>query len=93
MAIVIGLVTIEEHRKIRASGYELAGWKDIDDFYSGRRPVLPEGDHSIAVWVDCDVTDLLVLEKEPASPKERDEALPYQYSQGRSKLFKTQEEK
>lgn len=60
MAIIIGVVSIKEHRKIVEAGYDLASFDDVKDTllhdYSEEGEV---GDHGVAVWVDCDVTDLL----------------------------------
>ena len=60
MAIVIGVVNIQEHQRIREIGYDLASFEQVSDLllhYKGEN-----GDHSMAIWVDCDMIDLLVLD-------------------------------
>jgi hypothetical protein len=72
VAIVIGAVSVQEHQRIREAGYALASFDEVRDLllrYAGEN-----GDHAMAVWVDCDVTDLLVLDETLASsvgPPER----------------------
>ena len=60
MAIVIGAVSVQEHQRIRGAGYTLASFDEVRDLllgYAGEN-----GDHAMAVWVDCAMTDLLVLD-------------------------------
>jgi hypothetical protein len=60
VAIVIGAVNVREHERIREAGYALASFDEVRDLllgYAGEN-----GDHAMAVWVDCDVTDLLALD-------------------------------
>lgn len=65
MAIVIGAVSVQEHQRVREAGYALASFDEVRDLllrYAGEN-----GDHAMAVWVDCDVTDLLVLDETSTS--------------------------
>jgi hypothetical protein len=65
MAIVIGAVSKQEHHRIRQAGYTPASFDEMRDLllgYAGEN-----GDHALAVWVDCDLAELLVLDKEPVS--------------------------
>ena len=71
MAIVIGAVSVQEHQRIREAGYALASFNEVRDLllrYAGEN-----GDHAMAVWVDCDVTDLLVLDETSSSSVEPSE--------------------
>ena len=71
MAIVIGAVNVREHKRIREAGYALASFDEVRDLllgYAGEN-----GDHAMAVWVDCDATDLLVLDETSASSAEPSE--------------------
>jgi len=72
VAIVIGAVSVQEHQRVREAGYALASFDEVRDLllsYAGEN-----GDHAMAVWVDCDVIDLLVLDEtstSSAGPSER----------------------
>ena len=61
MAIVIGAVSVQEHQQVREAGYALASFDEVRDLLL--RCAGENGDHAIAVWVDCDVTDILVLDE------------------------------
>lgn len=64
MAIVVGEASTKEQRRIAEAGYELATEDTISDMEARVR-----SRKWTAVWVDCDVTDLLSLEKTPAKRK------------------------
>ena len=69
MAIVIGTVSVQEHQRIREAGYALASFDEVRDLL-----LRYAGENAMAVWVDCDVTDLLVLDEtstSSAGPSER----------------------
>lgn len=65
MAIVVGVVTLEEHQAIRRAGYDLASVVEVVVTMAGKGAnILPAGEHVVGVWVDCDLVQLLDLKEE-----------------------------
>jgi hypothetical protein len=65
--MVIGIVSMGEHKQICEEGYELASWDEIKELYLEHMGANENGDHAIAVWVEsADVTDLLLIERQKA---------------------------
>ena len=62
MAIVIGIVSQEDRAHIVQAGYTLADHPAVLPLLKDRHPFGTASEEAIAVWVDCDVTDLLVLD-------------------------------
>jgi len=60
MAIVVGIVSELEYERIKAAGYDEADFEDIKQVYCADPELYDEpGFFALAVWVDCDVEDLL----------------------------------
>ena len=62
MAIVVGIVSQEDRVQIVRAGYTLAGHPAVLSLLKDMQPFGAIEEEAVAVWVDCDVTDLLVLD-------------------------------
>ena len=62
MAIVIGIVSQEDRTHIVRAGYTLADHTAVLPLLKDMEPFGATEEEAVAVWVDCDVTDLLVLD-------------------------------
>ena len=62
MAIVIGIVSQEDRTHIVRAGYTLADHAAVLPLLKDMEPFDATEEEAVAVWVDCDVTDLLVLD-------------------------------
>ena len=62
MAIVVGLVSQEDRAHIVRAGYTLADHPAVLPLLKDIQPFGAVEEEAVAVWVDCDVTDLLVLD-------------------------------
>ena len=63
MAIVVGIVSQEDRRHIVRAGYTLADHPAVLPLLKDMQPFSATEEEAVAVWVDCDVTDLLVLDE------------------------------
>ena len=52
MAIIVGLTDSEEVRVLQEAGYDFATLETIQSLFT-------LGSSVVAIWVDCDITDLL----------------------------------
>ena len=64
MAVVIGVVSKQDAERIVQAGYNLAEHRPVQPLLQDMRSLCTGDETSIAVWVDCDPTDLLVLDEE-----------------------------
>ena len=74
MAIVVGIVSQEDRTHIVRAGYKLADHPAVLPLLKDMEPFGATEEEAVAVWVDCDVTDLLVLDEtltSSAGPSER----------------------
>ena len=62
MAIVVGIVPQEDRTHIVRAGYTLADHPAVLPLLKDMQPFSAIEEEVVAVWVDCDVTDLLVLD-------------------------------
>jgi hypothetical protein len=73
VAIVIGYVSPEERQQIVAAGYTLSEEHSSSmSFMEWMRACTLGSEQVVAVYVDCEVTDLLVLDKERTNETDRD---------------------
>ena len=63
MAIVVGIVSQEDRTHIVQTGYTLADHTAVLPLLRDMQPFGTAEEEAVAVWVDCDVTDLLVLDE------------------------------
>jgi hypothetical protein len=73
MAIVIGIVSQEDRTHIVRAGYTLADHAAVLPLLKDMEPFGATEEKAVAVWVDCDVTDLLVLDETLTSSVEPSE--------------------
>ena len=73
MAIVIGIVSQEDRTHIVRAGYTLADHAAVLPLLKDMEPFGATEEEAVAVWVDCDVTDLLVLDETSTSSVEPSE--------------------
>lgn len=73
MAIVAGIVSREDRSHIVQAGYTLANHPAVLPLLRDMQPCGAAGEEAVAVWVDCDVTDLLVLDETSSSSVEPSE--------------------
>ena len=67
MAIVVGIVSREDRAHIVQAGYTLADHAAVLPLLKDMKPFGATEEEAVAVWVDCDVTDLLVLDETSTS--------------------------
>ena len=58
MAIVVGIVSQEDRTLIVRAGYTLADHPAVLPLLKDMEPFGATEEEAVAVWVDCDVTDL-----------------------------------
>jgi hypothetical protein len=73
MAIVVGIVSQEDRTHIVRAGYTLADHPAVLPLLKDMHPFGTTSEEAVAVWVDCDVTDLLVLDETSTSSAEASE--------------------
>ena len=73
MAIVIGIIPQEDRTHIVQAGYSLADHTAVLPLLKDMRPFGAAEEEAVAVWVDCDVTDLLVLDETSTSSAQSSE--------------------
>ena len=73
MAIVVGIVSQEDRTLIVRAGYTLADHPAVLPLLKDMEPFGATEEEAVAVWVDCDVTDLLVLDETSTSSVEPSE--------------------
>jgi hypothetical protein len=74
MAIVAGIVSQEDRAHIVQAGYTLADHAAVLPLLKDMQTFGAAEEEAVAVWVDCDVTDLLVFDEtltSSAEPSER----------------------
>ncbi len=63
MAWIVGLATAEKIKEIKDAGYDVTeNPETIEELVA--KPVPNNPDKRVAIWVDCDIDDLLILGKE-----------------------------
>ena len=67
MAIIVGIVSQEDRAHIVQAGYTLADHPAVLRLLRDMQPFGAAEEEAVAVWADCDVTDLLVLDETSTS--------------------------
>ena len=73
MVIIVGIVSQEDRTHIVRAGHTLADHPTVLPLLKDMQPLSATEEEAVAVWVDCDVTELLILDETSASSAEPSE--------------------